>query len=481
MSEAAESMKKAFFKESIALKEETQHAFRDLEKEGSAEKIEYLLSLFFKLSESSTKAGFDQLANYARLFVSLFEKLSAENSKPDSDAIDAIRDSSNALFQGIEQYNKNLSAKVDLSIQLQAVEDLIDQKASSATSEPLDESDEIDLTDLGMDSNEGTTENQELDLTNLDNLDNFEGEYADEDEGEIDPYRPLEQPVPPPAMESEQQPNTPNKTMTEDEELLAALNSVTPAKTSQDKKEKGLSDDDLLAELNAVKPAPQKSENDSKNDDDLLVELDKVKPVPGKKVSPAKKESVATKEEVPAENPAVTKPVEIIESSVEKPATLRKTDHPSEILEFCLGPTLFGLPLVRVVEVMAVPYINPIPQSSEFQGVINKDGQAIAVVDLREKLNIPKGDDLSEEVLVLIEVAGEEIGLRVDRVTQPLNIEVSHISPLPGEAAGEATGHLTGIFFQGEIATFLIDIDKILEINGVQPSDLQVSGRLAAV
>ena len=104
-----------------------------------------------------------------------------------------------------------------------------------------------------------------------------------------------------------------------------------------------------------------------------------------------------------------------------------RDDRSSTLVLFRLGEADYALPLDRVVEVLRMVAITPVPESPRaVAGVIDLRGRVIPVLDLRRRLGMPdRAYDLRTPILVA-EDERRVVGLVADEVVQML--------PVPAEA-----------------------------------------------
>ena len=104
-----------------------------------------------------------------------------------------------------------------------------------------------------------------------------------------------------------------------------------------------------------------------------------------------------------------------------KPGPAKQRDHSPEddrerTLVFRVGPERFGLPLTMVVEVFELTsQLMPVPGAPRWVGgVINHHGQVVPVLRMSAFLDVGSAD--TAEQIVLVELAGENLGLAVDQI-----------------------------------------------------------------
>ena len=78
------------------------------------------------------------------------------------------------------------------------------------------------------------------------------------------------------------------------------------------------------------------------------------------------------------------------ETSEHPAASLRMGDLAGKYLTFFLGGETYGIPVLKVREIISLLPITPVPQVPAYmKGVINLRGKVIPVIDLRSKFHLP--------------------------------------------------------------------------------------------
>jgi len=87
-------------------------------------------------------------------------------------------------------------------------------------------------------------------------------------------------------------------------------------------------------------------------------------------------------------------------------------------LLFTLEGREFALSVESIVEVVRHRRATPVPRSAAaVEGVVPMRGRMVTVVDLRACLTLPARPDGASARLIVVETAGERVGLVVDRVS----------------------------------------------------------------
>jgi purine-binding chemotaxis protein CheW len=132
-------------------------------------------------------------------------------------------------------------------------------------------------------------------------------------------------------------------------------------------------------------------------------------------------------------------------------------------LNFSLGAEEYGVPLLTVKEVIAVPEMTPIPFTPpHFIGVMNLRGQVISVIDLRRKLGVKeiKG---KEEAVIICDLGQSSLGMVVDSVNSVISPAAEELSAPPDVNTGTNTDYLTNVYRSEKKLVFLIDIIRLLD------------------
>lgn len=125
-----------------------------------------------------------------------------------------------------------------------------------------------------------------------------------------------------------------------------------------------------------------------------------------------------------------------------------------DLLTFTVGNQEYGIPVTRVVRIIEMVKIIKINGVSKFvQGIINYQGKAVPVMDMRLRLDFDHKDYGLHTPIVLVDLEENHLlGLIVDEVKQVINISADTISQttaaLPHELnrmLSEEANHLQGI------------------------------------
>jgi len=135
-------------------------------------------------------------------------------------------------------------------------------------------------------------------------------------------------------------------------------------------------------------------------------------------------------------------------------------------LTFALAGEEYGLPVLKVREIIKILDITVVPQAPpHVKGVINLRGKVIPVVDLRLKFGFASQDYDERTCIIVIEVALQSskvmMGVVVDAVSEVLTITSDEIEATPDFGEHVNTEFMRGVAKIKGRVKFLLDLDRI--------------------
>ncbi len=132
-------------------------------------------------------------------------------------------------------------------------------------------------------------------------------------------------------------------------------------------------------------------------------------------------------------------------------------------LAFTLADQEFASDIAAVREIRAPERVAPLPESPDYLlGVMDLRGQVVPVVDLRRRFRMPPRPAEAAPVVVIVEVAGQVVGMMVDRVTEVLSLPSSAWTPPPPLVQGPARAFVAGVAdLEGRLIV-LLDLSRVL-------------------
>lgn len=137
-------------------------------------------------------------------------------------------------------------------------------------------------------------------------------------------------------------------------------------------------------------------------------------------------------------------------------------------LTFTLDRESYGLPVLKVREIIRLPVIRSVPNlPMHVRGVINLRGKIVPVVDLRLRFGFAEASSTDQSCIVVVQVTARQggtnaMGLIVDAVEEVVQIAAGELEPTPDFGQDLNTDYLLGMAKVKGVVKALLDIDRIL-------------------
>lgn len=133
-----------------------------------------------------------------------------------------------------------------------------------------------------------------------------------------------------------------------------------------------------------------------------------------------------------------------------------------QIVTFRVGPQEFALDILQIERILRYQAPAPLPQAPHFlEGVVPYAGGAVAVVDLRKRLELeaPIGE---ETRLMVVDLGEQRVGVLVDEVREVLRVDSTTIAPPAPVVRGLAAAYIAGIITRGDRTIIILNARKLL-------------------
>lgn len=136
-------------------------------------------------------------------------------------------------------------------------------------------------------------------------------------------------------------------------------------------------------------------------------------------------------------------------------------------LMFMLDEEFYGIPILKVNEIIGLMDITSIPRSPDFmKGIINLRGKIIPVIDLRLKFKMPERAYDEQTCIIIVEITLHDnkqfIGVVVDKVAEVVNVYGKDIELPPQYGQETEENFLIGVGKVKEKVVMLLDIEAIV-------------------
>jgi purine-binding chemotaxis protein CheW len=153
-----------------------------------------------------------------------------------------------------------------------------------------------------------------------------------------------------------------------------------------------------------------------------------------------------------------------------------------QVLCFALAGESYGIPILKVREIQGQAPITRIPKAPDYMpGVINLRGAIVPIIELRKRFNLGQAEDGTRPVIVIVEVQSRTMGMRVDAVSDVLDLEPGQIKPPPewGSEGNIGREYIAGLATVAgpegdEAMLILLDLDQLLSL--AEMKDVEQAG-----
>ena len=133
-----------------------------------------------------------------------------------------------------------------------------------------------------------------------------------------------------------------------------------------------------------------------------------------------------------------------------------------------VGAQWFGVPVLRVQDVIAETAINRVPLAPpEVAGSLNLRGRIVTAIDLRRRLRMEPRDEAGGFMSVIVDRMGELYSLLVDDVGDVLWLTTDSHEASPVTMSAHWRGLCDGLYrLEGELL-LVLNIEQVLNLGGV--------------
>ena len=155
-----------------------------------------------------------------------------------------------------------------------------------------------------------------------------------------------------------------------------------------------------------------------------------------------------------------------------------------QVLTFVLGEETYGVDILRVQEIRGWSAVTKIPNSPpHVLGVLNLRGSIVPIVDLRKRFNLAQAEYTAITVIIVLTVRSEagrrDFGVVVDGVSDVVDVDAAAVKPTPDLGSRAATDHIRGLVSIAERMVVLLDIDRLIGSQMVEPIEGDAAAQAA--
>ncbi len=144
--------------------------------------------------------------------------------------------------------------------------------------------------------------------------------------------------------------------------------------------------------------------------------------------------------------------------------------HPGGNLEdfvtFFIGDQMFGIPVLRVQDILTPDQIAPIPLApNEVVGSINLRGRIVTVIDVRTRLGLPPREgERTGNMGVTVEQNNDLYTLLVDKIGDVIGLSKEFYEKNPATLDPKWREFSNGVFRLEKSLMVVLDINNLLEL-----------------
>ncbi len=149
-------------------------------------------------------------------------------------------------------------------------------------------------------------------------------------------------------------------------------------------------------------------------------------------------------------------------------AGLSKLDN-RELIAFCVGRQEFCINVMMVREIRGWAGATVLPRSPRYvKGVINLRGAVLPIVDLAGRLGLPSAEPTARNVIIVVQIGHQQIGLLVDAVSDILTASDAEIQMSPDLSSDLVKNFVKGLLpVEGRMIS-LIGLDNVLPVGELE-------------
>ncbi len=135
----------------------------------------------------------------------------------------------------------------------------------------------------------------------------------------------------------------------------------------------------------------------------------------------------------------------------------------TEFISFAIGNDQYGVDIMAVREIKGWSDVTHLPKQPDYvRGVLNLRGAIVPIVDLRCRFGQGLTETTPLHIVIIVQIAGRQIGLIGDRVLDIVSVDAAQIQPVPRTAQSNTSDFLAGLVTHDNAMIALIDLPNLL-------------------
>jgi len=139
------------------------------------------------------------------------------------------------------------------------------------------------------------------------------------------------------------------------------------------------------------------------------------------------------------------------------------------VLVFSLGKENYCIDVRQAKEVMKMPETTRVPNVPSFVlGVANLRGEILSILDMHYFFGLEPLGKSHEVRIIVTDLTGEAIGLRVDRVKDTIEIDVDEVQVPLFTLKGNLASYTKGQVAHGDEILIFLDLQSVLQCEDIR-------------
>ena len=134
-----------------------------------------------------------------------------------------------------------------------------------------------------------------------------------------------------------------------------------------------------------------------------------------------------------------------------------------ELLSFRIADQEYSVDIMSVREIRSWTRATSLPHAPDYvRGVINLRGSVLPVVDLALRLGIDAGEPHERSVIIVVDMEGRTVGLRVDAVSDILSVPATELQTPPELLSDQSEGFIRALTIVEGRMIRVLDVRRVM-------------------
>jgi purine-binding chemotaxis protein CheW len=135
-----------------------------------------------------------------------------------------------------------------------------------------------------------------------------------------------------------------------------------------------------------------------------------------------------------------------------------------ELTTFFVGDALCGMDILNVQEINKHMEMTKVPQAPDcVMGILNLRGQIVTIIDLGKRLGLSSCELDQNSRNIIVNSAGEYIGLNVQRISDVIQAEWETVEQPPANIGGVQGKFFEGVYKTEDRLIGILNVDEVLK------------------